>query len=302
MLLLSLAIAIGLAFLLHYVDDTIKSPDEIKSKLGLPTIGVIPKVKKRANLIAQEFNDPRSAVSEAYFSARTALQFSSAGGTPNSLLLTSTKPGEGKTSCTLALGMAFARIGKNVLIIDADLRKPSFATDSETSVGLSGLLASNKNLIDQIISSPTAGLHLLPAGIVPPNPAELLSSSKLPALIAEAETMFDLILIDSPPVLSFTDAPILASIAEGTIVITQAGTMRTPAIIRMLGRLQTSNANILGTILTKFNPSQHAAYNDYYYKGFDSSGKKMSRRERKRREITMFENANSEQPVVPQEL
>lgn len=286
-LILSLVAGGVIAVLLNYVDDTIKSPDDVRSKLGLPTLGIIPKVKSRSDMIVSEMEDPKSLISEAFFSTRTALEFSTESGTPKSLLFTSTRPGEGKTNCTLALGMSFARLGKNVLIIDADLRKPSFVTDARASIGLSGLLARNASLSDNVISSQTSGLHLLPAGAVPPNPAELLSSSKLPALLAEAESMFDLVLIDSPPVLSFTDSPILGSVAKGTIVIIQAGAMRTPAIVRMVGRMQEANSSIIGAILTKFDASRHAAY-DYYSYGFDYGEKEMSRAANEQRKITLF--------------
>lgn len=263
-IILSLAAGIGLAFLLSYIDDTIKSPDDMKSKLGLPTIGVVPTVNGSKDIITSELQNPKSAVSEAFFSARTALEFTTETGTPRSILITSTRPGEGKTSSTVALAMAFAKVGKTVLIIDADMRKPSFVADVGSSVGLSGMLTRDANLHDEVIPAATQGLHLLPAGIVPPNPAELLSSPRLKDLIALAEDTYDVIIVDSPPVLSFTDAPLLGSICEATLLAVQAGSVRTPAVQRTVGRLLESRSNIVGGILTRFD-AKKSGYNDGYY-------------------------------------
>lgn len=266
-LILSLAAGIGLAFALHYIDDTIKTPEDVKSKLGLASIGVVPKIKRASeDLITSELNNPRSPVSEAFLSARTALDFTTETGAPRSLLVTSTRPGEGKTSSTVALGISFAKGGRRVLIIDADMRKPSFVADAGASIGLSGMLTREANLLDQIVRSGVEGLHLLPAGIVPPNPAELLTSPKLKQILHEAETHFDLVIVDSPPVLSFTDAPLLGSMCAGTIVIIQAGLIRTPAVRRTVGRMLDSRANVLGVMLTKFDARKAGqGYGGYYY-------------------------------------
>lgn len=263
-LLASFAAGVGLAFLLHYIDDTIKSPDDIRTRLGLPTIGVIPKTTQNKDFVTQELSDPRSAVSEAIFSARTSLQFSSSTGAPRSVLITSTRPNEGKTSTTVALGMAFAKLGQSALIIDADMRKPSFVAEAGDSIGLSGLLSREGNLSDNIVASSTKGLYLLPAGIIPPNPAQLLASPRLKGLIEEAEKLFDIVLIDSPPVLGFADAPLLGCTAEATVVVIQHGAIRTPAATRTVGRMVESNANVIGALLTKFN-SKRAGYDYGYY-------------------------------------
>ena len=266
-LVLSLAAGIGLALGLNYIDDTIKTPDDVQTKLGMATIGVIPKVLKGKDIVTKDLSDPRSAISEAVFSARTALQFITPGGAPRSILLTSTRPGEGKTSTTVALGMAFAKLGQRALIIDGDMRKPSFVAEAGSTIGLSGLLTREASLSENVIASDTEGLYLLPAGIVPPNPAQLLASPRLSQIIEEAEDMFDVVLIDSPPVLSFADAPLLGSVTEATVVVIQSGAIRTPFVARTIGRMAKSNANLIGTILTKFN-SKKAGYGYGYYSYF----------------------------------
>ncbi|QYJ00051.1 polysaccharide biosynthesis tyrosine autokinase [Thalassovita mediterranea] len=302
-LILSLAAGVGLAFVLNYIDDTIKTPDDVKNKLGLSSIGVVPKVKNKKDIVSSELSDPRSAVSEAFFSTRTALQFTTSSGAPRSLLMTSTRPGEGKTSSTVALAMAFAKIGQRVLIIDADMRKPSFVADSGASIGLSGLLTREADLMQNIVASRHDGLFLLPAGVIPPNPAELLSNPRLKSIIAEAEVAFDLVVVDSPPVLSFTDAPLLGSICEGAVIIIQSGVIRTPSATRTIGRLLESQTNLLGAILTKFD-AKKVGYDsaDYYYNYSGNAAyayreKEIPDRESIRRKVHLFSDTNDVPPV-----
>lgn len=265
---LSLAIAIGLAFLLNYFDDTIKFPEDVRNKLGLPTIGVIPKISGKTDIVSEVKDQPKSLVSEAFTAAQTALEFSTVEGLPRSLLITSTRPGEGKTSTTVSLAMAFARSGKQVLIIDADMRKPSFVVGATDSIGLSGLLTGNEYLHDHIVRSKTPGLSILPAGVIPPDPAQLLSGPRLRELINAAEAAYDIIIIDSPPILNFADGPRLGSVVDGALVVVQSGVIRTPAAQRTIMQLGDSRTNILGAILTKFNikASQHDY--GYFYKSY----------------------------------
>lgn len=267
-LLLSLAAGVGLAFALNYIDDTIKTPEDLRNKLGLPVIGIIPKMAKKAQHVTDALGDPKSGVSEAYLSARTALDFSTSHGAPKSLLLTSTKPSEGKTSSTIALATAYARNGKQVLIIDADMRKPSFVIDKGQSIGLSGLLTNEVRLFEEVVRSNTPGLFLLPSGVVPPNPAELLSGPRLRAVIEEAEQHFDLVIVDSPPVLSFADAPVLGTVCEGALIVIESGSIRRPSVERTVNRLLESRTNLLGAILMKFDAKKAGYDYGYYYTAY----------------------------------
>lgn len=265
-MILSLALGIGLAFALNYIDDTIKTPEDVRSKLELPSIGVVPKLNGKKDLISDELDEPKSAISEAFASARTALEFATEDGAPRSVLITSTRPGEGKTSTTIALATVFARGGKRVLIIDGDMRKPSFVVDTNRSIGLSGLLTGHEELQDHVIASKTEGLSILPAGVLPPNPAQLLSGPRLREIISVAEQMFDIVIVDSPPLLTFTDSPRLGSVVEGTLVVLQSGLIRTPAAKRTVGRLYEARTNVIGAILTKFNAKKAGYdYYDYYH-------------------------------------
>lgn len=264
-LILSLGLGVGLAFALNYIDDTIKTPEDVKQKLGLPALGVIPKARGREANITEALKDPRSPIAEAFFSARTALEFTTTSGAPRSLVVTSTRPSEGKTSTTISLGMSFAKAGRRVLIIDADMRKPSFVANAEDSVGLSGLLTHDQSLLDNVVGSVTEGLFLLPSGVIPPNPAELLSSARLPDILAEAAMHFDLVIVDSPPVLSFADAPVLGSLCDATILVLESGSIRRPAAVRTVERLIDANANVVGAVLMKFDAKKSGYDNGQYY-------------------------------------
>lgn len=294
MAILSLALGIGLAFGLSYIDDTIKVPDDIKNALSLPVLAVVPKTSSKEGSIADQFMDPRSAVAEAYYSGRTSLEFSSESGTPKSIVLTSTNPGEGKSSSVMALGIAFSKIGKKVLIIDADMRKPSFVANKEQSIGLSGLLTSKESMSENIISSMMDGLYLLPSGVIPPNPSQIISSDRLKYLIREAEEKFDLVLVDAPPVLGLTDALTLSTVCRATIVVLKSGSIRKPAARRTVEKLRDVNANIVGAVLNHFEAKRAGYDSGYYYYAYGdgayaygASGKSGSKKEGMRK-IDLF--------------
>lgn len=267
-LILSLGFGVGLAFLLNYLDDTIKTPEDVRNKLGLPMIGVVPKLSGKKDIVTESLEQPKSLISEAFATAQTALEFSTVEGHPRSLLITSTRPGEGKTSTTVSLAMAFARSGKKTLIIDADMRKPSFVVDSDRSIGLSGLLTGHDLLHDHVLPSKTQGLSILPAGVIPPDPAQLLSGPRLKEIIDSAEASYDIVIVDSPPILNFADGPRLGSVVQGALVIVQSGLIRTPAATRTIIQLGDSRTNVLGCVLTKFDTKASGQDYGYYYSAY----------------------------------
>jgi capsular exopolysaccharide synthesis family protein len=251
-LCIGILLGLGTAFSIEWIDDTIKTPDDVGTKLGLASLGVIPGVGKGL-AVREQLEDPRSQVSEAYQSVRTALQFSTDHGVPRSLLVTSTRASEGKSSTALALAQTLASLGASVLLIDADLRKPTFRGPSSTSHGLSSLLAGSDKVADCVHPTQMERLFLLPSGPIPPNPAELLASGRFKDILEEALTRFDHIIVDSPPVLGLADAPMLASITEGTLMVIEAGAIRRAAALNSVNRLRASEARLMGAILTKFN-------------------------------------------------
>ncbi len=283
-LLLGLALGVVLALLFEYLDDTLKQPDDIEKKLGLAVLGLIPSVK--APMTPEKaLDDPRSAFSESYRSVRTALQFSTDAGVPRCLLVTSASPAEGKSTTALTLAKNFAQLGKRVLVIDADLRNPSLhrALGIENSSGLSNYLAGGAKATEVIRPTDTPHLMFMPSGPLPPNPAELLMGPKMLSLLSIASEKFDQVIIDGPPVMGLADAPILANMATGTLLVIEAGETRIAVARNALKRLLAARAHVVGALLTKFS-SKHAgnshgygAYNYYSYGAGDQS-KKLTKR------------------------
>jgi capsular exopolysaccharide synthesis family protein len=273
-LILGLLAGIGAALALEFLNDTIKTPDDVRNKLGLPSLGAIPK-KKGAGAMAEELKDQSSAVSEAYFSLRTSLQFTTDTGAPKTLLVTSTRAAEGKSSTTLALAQSFARLGHSVLLIDADLRKPAFVTGLEPNEGLSKLLTNADAVQAHVLTTQFENLTLLPCGPLPPNPAELLASPRLKAIIAEAQGQYDMVIVDGPPVLGLADAPLLSTVCRGTLMVIESGKTRTRAALDATNRIKAAGGNIVGAVLTKFRAQAHGygygyGYEPYKYGGIGS--------------------------------
>ncbi|HZF94061.1 MAG TPA: polysaccharide biosynthesis tyrosine autokinase [Allosphingosinicella sp.] len=281
-LILNLMMGAGIGFALGFLaalgldilNDVIKSPDDVRNKLGMASLGLIPK-KAGTDPLLEDLKDRTSPVSEAYFSLSSALQFTTEHGTPKSLLITSSRAAEGKSSTTLALSQNFARLGHRVLLIDADLRKPAFITGLDNQDGLSKLLTNTDALAGHVLETEFDNLFLLPCGPLPPNPAELLASQRLKALLAEAMQQYDLVIVDGPPVLGLADAPLLASVCRGTLLVVETGKTRTRAAVDAVGRLRSAGAHMVGAVLTKYKQRSHGygygySYEPYRYGGVGS--------------------------------
>ena len=269
-LLIGFMVGAGVAFAIEFIDDTIKNPDDVRNRLNLTLLGVVPSVAKGMTML-EALDDPSSAQSEAYLSTRTAIKFTTAGGAPKSLLVTSSQAAEGKSSSCFAIARGFARLGESVLLIDADMRKPSFSVPTGAEgVGLSSLLASTDDLRKHITQTSVPNLFLLPSGPIPPNPVELLGGVRLREVLAEAESIFDIVIFDSPPVMGLADAPILASVVDASIFVVQAGRIRRPAALRALARLEQAGARIVGGVITKFD-LKGASYGYGYGYGYGYS-------------------------------
>jgi polysaccharide biosynthesis transport protein len=276
-LLFGLMLGVLLALLLEYMDDTIKSPEDIEKRLHLVHLGVIPKLGKDESP-SRAILDMRSGFAEAYRSVRTALQFSTESGVPTTLVVTSTVPGEGKTTTAKALARNFALLGKRVLLIDADLRNPSLQREFnlDNSLGLSNCLSGAAKPGQCIHRVEQAGLSVLLSGPLPPNPAELLAGPRMISLLTQAAERFDQIVIDAPPVLGLADAPILSNLAKGTLLVVEAGRARIGASQAAIKRLLGARARLLGAVLTKFDSRTVGygfgyggyGYDNYQYYGY----------------------------------
>jgi len=265
------------AFVLEFLDDTLKTPEDLEQKLRLAVLGIIPKLGPKES-VASVAADPRSAFSEAYRSVRTALQFSTDHGVPRSLLITSASPSEGKSTTALALARDLAQLGRRVLLIDGDLRNPSLHKQLglRSEVGLSNLLAGASGLSDAVQETQHERLHVMLAGPLPPNPAELLSGSKLLSLLTVATERYDQIIIDGPPVLGLADAPILANAVEGTLLVVTSAKTRISTAQAALKRLLSARARVIGGLLTKYD-AKTAGYGygyAYHYDGYYAYGGK----------------------------
>lgn len=263
---LGLVVGVGLAVLLETLDESVRSPEDVEKKLGLPLLGTIPKLDKGTTPIVA-LADIRSNFSEAYYSVRTALQFSTNDGVPASIVVTSARPSEGKSTSSTAIAQHFARLGSRVLLIDSDLRNPSLhkVLNAENHQGFSNYLTGHMSLTQLAQETSIPGMFFIPCGPMPPNPAELLGSAKLHAMLREASSSYDLVLIDAPPVMGLADAPLLASAAAGTILVVEAGGTGRKLAKAAIRRLGVGNARLLGILLTKFDARKSSYGYGYGY-------------------------------------
>lgn len=273
-LMLGLLGGVGLAFLFEHLDDTFRKPEDLEKLLGLPVLGVIPMTKqergdKRAIALIGH-DDSRSAFAEAYRSVRTALQFSTASGVPRLLAVTSAMVSEGKSTTAISLAIQFAQAGKRTLLIEADLRKPSLhkALQLDNQTGLTNYLAGGE-VHPADITRPThiPNLFAIPSGPLPPNPAELLSSGRMVALLTLAAEKFDQVVLDSPPLLGLADALIIGNLCEGILLTVEMGSTPRGYVQGAFKRLRGARVHVLGTILTKLEArlGAYGHYRSYYY-------------------------------------
>jgi polysaccharide biosynthesis transport protein len=253
-LLAGLAAAAGLVFVREHLNDAVRSPEEMAAKLGVAVVGSTPLLPS-STTPSEELDKPRSPLSEAYYAIRTSLELSSASGLPKTMLFTSSVASEGKSTSAYAIARDFAKIGRKVLLIDADMRKPTQhqLTGVSNAAGLANLLAQQSSRAEVTQSSGFAGLDVIPTGPAPLNPAELLASVGLKTLLDDLMRDYDLVVIDAPPVMGLADAPTLAALVDATIIVVQANRAYRGQAKASVRRLRAARANLLGGILTKYD-------------------------------------------------
>ncbi len=283
--LLSLGAGIGLAFLLDFLDDTVKTVDDIDRYLHLPALALIPASRDRGRLIGiggqsgtgaadttalAMVNDSRSPIAESYRHLRTSLLLSSAGQPPKTILVTSSEPSEGKTTTCINTAFMLAQTGVQVLIVDCDLRRPRLHAHFEApnTKGLTNWLSGETDLESLIQTLPAQpNLKILTSGPVPPNPAELLGSDEMRKLLGILGERFTHIVLDSPPAISFTDASILSTMVDGVVLVIHGGRSSRAVVRRAKQQLLDVGAHIFGVVLNNVKLETQ----DYYYSGYYSN-------------------------------
>lgn len=274
---LGLVLGVGGAFMVEYIGTTVKTSKDVKIYFDLPVIGNIPKSRavKLANgnknglLTHYPINSP---IYEAYRALRTNLSFVSPDMPLRTILVTSSLPGEGKTTVTSNLGIVMAQLEKKVLLIDADLRKMALTNyfEIKSEIGLTDVLLDEKLLRGAIVNTDLENLSILPGGRVPPNPSELLASKRMMSLIESLKDSYNCIIIDSPPILSVTDSSILASKLDSTLLVIQANKTNRLAILRAKETLEHTNARLISVILNMI-PLNFPMYGYPYYYSYSQS-------------------------------
>ncbi|MFZ4629726.1 MAG: polysaccharide biosynthesis tyrosine autokinase, partial [Blastocatellia bacterium] len=312
--LLSLVGGIGLALGIEYLDNTIKSIEDVQRVAQLPTLAVIPmmnqsvlragKAKRKAiqgesgrtaaqrgaggtvvtslaGIVPRGLQskggrlaalDALSAVVEAYRMLRTAVLLSTAGKPPKTIQVTSSQPGEGKTTTAINMAVSMSQLGARVLLIDADLRRPTVHKTFKLPQmrGLSSFLSSNGEIDEFIVKLPSSNLSVMTAGPIPPNPAELIGSDRMRDLLRQLDQHFDHVIIDSPPLISVTDPVVLSTLVDGTILVVQAGRTTKDLIRRARLELSGVGAKIFGVVLNNVN-IRREGYDEYYYHRYYSN-------------------------------
>jgi capsular exopolysaccharide synthesis family protein len=289
-MMLSLAAGVGLAFLLDYLDDTLKTVNDIESHIHLPALAVIPalirnesrlRLKKLGSGAPVEtndrdktalalINDSRSPIAEAYRHLRTSLLLSSAGQPPKTILMTSSQPSEGKTTTAVNTAIMLAHTGAEVLVVDCDLRRPRLHAhfNMPNERGITNYLSGETNL-DTLVQTyePLPNLKIMTSGPMPPNPAELLGSNEMRKLLGELGDRFTHVIIDSPPCISFTDASILSTMVDGVVLVVHSGRSSRAVVRRCKQQLFDVGANIFGVVLNNVKLEAQ----EFYYAGYYAS-------------------------------
>ncbi|MBS4206717.1 CpsD/CapB family tyrosine-protein kinase [Bacillus sp. FJAT-50079] len=226
-------------------------------------------LKKRGNALQSTKRkliamlNPKSPVSEQYRTIRTNIQFSAVDQEISSIMVTSSGPGEGKSTTTANLAIVFAQQGKKVLLVDADLRKPTvhYTFSMNNAYGLTNVLTRQRNIQESVKVSNVEGLDILTSGPIPPNPAELLSSRAMKQFFNDVKDFYDFVIFDTPPVLAVTDAQVLANQCDGTILVISSGKTEVEAAQKTKELLNAAQAKVLGVVLNR----KKMESNDYYY-------------------------------------
>lgn len=272
-------LALGAAFLIEYLDDTVKTPDDISRVTSLSTLGAIARLKDAGGarqLIA--WLRTKAPESEAYRTLRTNIQFSSVDKPVKTLMVTSSGPGEGKSTTTANLAVVMAQTGQKIIIVDTDLRRPVqhkvFGVPNNTGLTTAMLAVDPATVNDYLQPTEIENLFVLTSGPIPPNPSELLGSHRMKQVVDALGATADLVIFDSPPVLAVTDAVVLGRQVDGVLLVVDAGKTREQALTTAVGELHKVGANTLGVALNRLDTRRGGYYYYYYYYSDDDTGQR----------------------------
>jgi len=289
----------GLCFLLEYLDNTVKGREEVEKLAGLPSLGVIPylppggiKRKKRYGFYSgYKYSDsqqnpgkeesprdikdiefvnesfPKLSVSEDYRTVRTSILLSQTEAPPRTIAISSSLPQEGKTATVTNMAISFSQLEKKILVIDSDLRKPRLHRlfKIKNVGGLSGYLTGRVSIKGAIQKTSHENIWILPSGPIPPNPAELLNSERMKDLLEDMKEKFDVILLDTPPILAVVDALIVSTLADGMVFIIQAGKTARKPFLRAIEELKQAKTKIIGVVFNEVKFKEREYYSPYYH-------------------------------------
>ena len=278
-LIAGLVVAAGLVLLLEYLDDAVKSEQDVERVTGLSTLGMVAHFGRRKSRHPVSGYGSRSPAAEAYRAIRTSVQFATMDRPGQVLLVTSPNAGDGKSTTAANLAVTMASAGKRVVLVDGDLRKPSLHQifNLENRMGLTSALLSGNGARTCIQSSGFDNLSVLTSGPLPPNPSELLSSPRMRDLVETLRREADAVVMDSPPALVVTDATLLAALADGTILVAEAGRTRSAALRQAVDGLSRATDRLSGVVLNKTGRRGAPGYHHYYHADDAARKRKASR-------------------------
>jgi capsular exopolysaccharide synthesis family protein len=263
-----LAVALGLSFFFEYMDSCLKTPDDLKSMLGLPYLGMVPALSGKLTHDPLINNGVPANFAEAFRAIRTNVIFSSGEGGGRSIVVTSTAPGEGKTVVSSNLAIALAEAGQRVLLIDADMRKPRIHSvlGVRQEPGLSNVLVGAAKPSEAVRKTNVVNLWVLPAGVQPPNPAELLGAKRFKDFVTSATQHFDWVILDTPPVMAVTDSCVVAHLTNGVLFVVAAEMTNRDTAARALEQLVRAKGRPMGGVLNRVDLQHNAYYYSQYYR------------------------------------
>jgi capsular exopolysaccharide synthesis family protein len=285
-----LFLGVGIAFFFEYLDNTIKTPEDVEQLIRLPSFGMVPEIsserRKRLESGAAypveliTYAHPKSMLSEAYRNIRTSILLSFSEKPPKKIVITSANPAEGKTTTVINTAIALSQTGAKVIVVDSDMRKPRIHNifNEENGIGLSNFLSGHGDLRSIIKKTEIPNLFYIPSGPIPPNPSELIGAGLFKNMMESLGKGFDHIVLDSPPVLGFADSIILSTNVDGVILVTVGGKTPRETLQRAKEVLQQVNAKILGVVINRVN-IQRSDYGYYYYRYHHYYGKEGKKRE-----------------------